>query len=281
MKSQLEQATVSALYYYPIKSCKGIAVATAQITETGILHDRELMVVNAETGEFFTQRELSKMALIAPHIKDGYLELTAPGMPALKIALQDEGKTINANVWGDICPSVDQGAEVAAWLGDFLGVKACLVKMRPDFNRPIDPNYALNPANQVSFADGYPFLLVSEESLADLNGRTGENLPMNRFRPNIVITGSGIAFGEDYIVRGKVGEINFNVVKPCARCKITTTDQITTEIGKEPLRTLATFRRGRGGGVFFGQNVIHENTGTLKIGDKLSVLELRDIPNWH
>jgi uncharacterized protein len=280
MKEQLNQAKITALYYYPIKSCKGIALDTAEISETGILHDRELLIVDAKTGEFYTQRELPKLALIAPRLENDYLELAAPNMPSLKVPLKATGETLTANIWGDEVQSVDQGDEAAEWLGDFLGVDARIVKMHQDFARRIDPAYALSAANQVSFADGYPFLLVSEESLADLNERMPEKLPMNRFRPNIVISGSGSGFGEDYIVRGKLGEIIFNVVKPCARCKITTTDQITTEVSKEPLRTLATFRRGRDGGVFFGQNIIHENTGMLKVGDSLEVFELRDKANW-
>jgi uncharacterized protein len=280
MKEQLEQATISGLYYYPIKSCKGIAVDTAQVIETGILHDRELLIVDAATNQFYTQRELPKMALLAPRIEDNYLELTAPNMPVLKIPLQAEGKPLTVTVWQSVCETVDQGETVAEWLGDFLGVKTRLVRMQNDFKRRIDPKFALDSENSVSFADGYPILLISEESLADLNSRMEVALPMNRFRPNIVISGSNVAFGEDYIVRAKLGEVIFKVVKPCARCQITTTDQITTEVGKEPLRTLATFRRGKGGGVLFGQNVIAENQGTLKVGDKLEVYEISDKMNW-
>jgi hypothetical protein len=276
MKTQLERAMISGLYCYPIKSCKGIALDTAQVVETGILHDRELMIVDATTNKFYTQRELPKMALIAPRIEDGHLELTAPNMPALKVMLQVEGKPVTATIFQSVCETVDQGEEVADWFGDFLSVKVRLVRMQEGFKRRINPKFALDPENHVSFADGYPISLISEESVADLNNRVSKALPMNRFRPNIVISGSEIAFGEDYISRAKLGEVVFQVVKPSERCQIITTDQVTTEVGKEPLRTLATFRRGKNGSVLFGQNVIAENQGMLKIGDKLEVYEVRD-----
>jgi uncharacterized protein YcbX len=145
--------------------------------------------------------------------------------------------------------------------------------MAENFQRRLDPKYALSSQDQVLFADGYPFLLISEESLEELNRRLDEPLPMNRFRPNIVIKGSGLPHTEDIIKRFRLGDVILNGVKPCARCKITTTDQETTLVGKEPLRTLATYRRGADGGVMFGQNLIPENKGMLRVGDSLKIVQ--------
>jgi uncharacterized protein YcbX len=147
--------------------------------------------------------------------------------------------------------------------------------MSPGFTRSVNPSYAVSESDQVGYADGFPFLLISEESLEDLNSRMAEPLPMNRFRPNIVIKGSGVPFIEDRIRQIKIGEIVFSIVKPCARCKITTTNQQTAEVGKEPLKTLATFRKVVRRGVMFGQNLIHENRGTLQVGDKVELLKLK------
>ncbi|MEI6046834.1 MAG: MOSC N-terminal beta barrel domain-containing protein [Chloroflexota bacterium] len=271
----LEQAAVVALFYYPIKSCGGRQVEQAEIDECGLKHDRELMLVDPATGAFITQRELPQMALIRPQIEQGLLRLEAPGMPVLELALVTEGVRLKAVVWSDQCDTVDQGDEVADWLGEFLRRKCRLVRMAPGFRRSVKPKYAQRAEDQVNFADGFPFLLASEESLTDLNQRLLEPLPMNRFRPNIVIAGSGLAYGEDFLKRITVGQITFRVVKPCVRCVITTTDQETAQRNKEPLKTLATYRQTEEGGVWFAQNLIHENLGTIGLGDKVKVLELK------
>ena len=275
VKAQVERATVTALYYYPVKSCAGIRLDEAEITETGIRHDRELMVVESGTNEFLTQRELPRMALIHPYIEGKNLRLTAPGMADLEIEMTFEGWAEPAKVWKVTVQALDQGVEAADWLSDFLKTPVRLVRMAPDYTRHVNPDYALQPGDHVGFADAYQFLLISEESLADLNRRLAEPLPMNRFRPNIVIAGSDLPFTEDYLRRFKLGSLVFQAVKPCARCAITTTNQATAAVSKEPLKTLATFRRGPKG-VMFGQNLIHENTGRLRVGAPLEVLQLRE-----
>ncbi len=275
LKDQLEQATVTGLFYYPVKSCAGIAVDEAVVDKYGIRHDRELMLIEAETGEQLTQRELSRMVFIKSQIEQGRLRLEAPGMSVLETAIIQTGQPVTARLWKEPYSAIDQGDKVARWFSEFLETDCRLVSKAPDYVRQVDQKRAVSEQDQVGFADGFPLLLLSEESLADLNGRMDEALPMNRFRPNIVISGSGVAFGEDQMKRITIGEVTFGVVKPCARCKITTTNQVTAEVGKEPLRTLATYRRGENGAVMFGQNIIHENLGTLKIGDKVNVLELR------
>jgi uncharacterized protein YcbX len=168
---------------------------------------------------------------------------------------------------------VDQGAEPAQWLTTFLGAPCRLVRMADDFVRATNPTYSVGLEGQLGFADGYPFLLTTEASLADLNSRMAVPLPMNRFRPNIVVTGSP-PFAEDGWQRIRIGGITFAVVKPCARCVITTVDQATAATAREPLRTLATFRQVQGKGVMFGQNLIHTAMGTIRVGDAMDVLEL-------
>lgn len=268
------EALVSALYCYPIKSCAGTALDEAAIDARGIRHDRELLVIDAATGRFLTQRELPRMALIAPRIADGALRATAPGMPALAAPIRREGATREVAVWRDRCPAVDQGADAARWFSDFLRHECRLVRMAEGFVRRVDPAYATADRDQVGFADGYPFLLLSEESLADLNRRLPEPLPTDRFRPNIVIAGGGAPYVEDRLARVRIGAVAFQVVKACARCAITTTDQATAQRGKEPLATLATYRRVERG-VLFGQNLIHEGPGTIRRGDRVAVLDRR------
>jgi len=265
--------TVTALYHYPIKSCAGIALTEAHLEPRGIRHDRELLIVDAATDTFLTQRELPRMALIAPQIAEQILRAHAPGMAELVLPIAEAGPTREVGIWRDRCRAVDQGDEAAAWLSAFLGRPCRLVRMDPDFVRPVDPTYAA-PGDQVGFADGFPCLLIAEESLADLNTRLNEPLPMNRFRPNIVIAG-GAAFGEDRVSRLRIGEVEFAAPKSCARCTITIVDQATGATGKEPLRTFATFRKAKRG-VMFGQNLIHAGVGTIRVGDRVEALEAKE-----
>ncbi len=261
--------TVAALYRYPIKSCAGTPLTEGAIDSRGFVHDRELMVIGNATGEFLTQREFPRLALIRPHLADGVVRVEAPGMGALTVPIAEAGPERPVVVWRDTCPAVDQGDAIAGWFGEFLGTDCRLVRLAPGYRRRVDPTFATSAADEVGFADGFPFLLIAEESLADLNGRLAEPLPMNRFRPNIVVRGGG-PFWEDRVGAFRIGEITFRCVKPCARCAITTTDQATAARGKEPLRTLATYRRGKRG-VLFGQNLIHDREGTIQVGDRLTV----------
>jgi uncharacterized protein YcbX len=169
-------------------------------------------------------------------------------------------------VWDDSCEATWVGERAAAWFTQFLGSACSLVHMAEQVVRPADPAFA-PPESRVSFADGFPFLLISEESLADLNGRLADPLPMNRFRPNLIVAG-GEPYAEDGWKEIQIGGVSLKVVKPCGRCVVTTTDQSTGERGQEPLRTLATYRR-RDGLVMFGQNVVHERPGRLRLGDRV------------
>ena len=262
---------ISALHWYPIKSCRGAPLAEAVVGARGIVGDRAFMVVDAD-GRFLTQRTLPQMALIEPHVDDHTLRLAAPDSPPLSVPILSRGLPRDVVVWRDSCAAIDQGDEAAEWLSAFLAVSCRLVRIADDMVRRVDPAFAVSGADQVGFADGYPFLLVTEDSLADLNGRLSTPLPMNRFRPSIVIRGAA-PYAEDTWKRIRMGGITFAVVKPCARCTITTVDQQTALSAQEPLRTLATYRQVQGRGVLFGQNLIHESTGVIRVGDAVEIVD--------
>ena len=262
---------VDGLYRYPVKSCGGASLPSATVGPRGIVGDRQWMVVD-DTGEFLTQREHHRMSLVRPHLTDdGLLELNAPGMPPLTVTPAIRHDRVDVSIWNDRCVAIDEGPTVAEWLSAFLDVRCRLVRFPDDATRRVDPEYA-GPNDQVGFADGFSFLLASCASLDDLNHRLASPLPMNRFRPNIVVSG-GEPFEEDRWKSIRIDRITFAVVKPCARCVTTTVDQQTGEASREPLRTLATFRNVPGRGVMFGQNLIHDQSGVLHVGAEVTVIE--------
>jgi uncharacterized protein len=270
---------VSALNVYPIKSCAGTALDVAQIGPRGIVHDRSFMLVDRE-GMLITQREQPRMALIRPTISaEGELTVQAPAMPALMIASNQNGPRYPVTVWGYTVDGIDQGDEMAQWFSGFLGIDCRLALFPNDAIRPVNPKYARSERDQVAFADGYPCLLISEASLADLNTRLERPLPMNRFRPNIVVSGTE-PYAEDTWRMIRIGEVTFDIVKPCDRCVITTTDQVTTQRGKEPLKTLARYRQATDNGVMFGQNLIYANTGTIRVGDRVEIIKKETAANF-
>jgi uncharacterized protein len=263
---------LSGLYVYPIKSCGGVAVEEWDVDERGLHHDRRWMLVG-ETGRFMSQRRYPRMALIGVRIEPGGLVVSAPGMPPLEVPFRlPDSKPLLTSVWEDLVESLPVGDEADRWFGEFLGVRCRLVHLPDESVRPVDPDYG-KAGDRVGLADGFPFLLISEGSLAELNTRLERPLPMDRFRPNLVVAGFE-PFAEDGWTQIRIGPIAFRVVKPCARCAITTVDQRKGTTGKEPLRTLATFRRS-GTKVLFGQNLIHDETGILRAGDPVEVLRVR------
>jgi uncharacterized protein YcbX len=263
---------LSGLYVYPIKSCGGIAAEEWDVDERGLRHDRRWMLVD-EANQFISQRELPRMALIGVRIDPDGLVVSAPGMPSLQVLfLPPEGHLLRAQVWDDVVETLPVGGGADRWFERFLGVKCKLVYLPEESVRPVDRDYG-RAGDQVGLADGFPFLLISESSLAELNARLEQPLPMDRFRPNLVIGGCD-PYAEDGWRVVRIGSITLRVVKPCARCAITTVDQSTATRGKEPLRTLATFRRS-GTKVLFGQNLVHDGTGVLRAGDPVEVLRAR------
>jgi len=261
-----ESLRVTGLHVYPIKSAAGLAPAMWDVDAFGLRYDRRWMVVDA-MGRMLSQRTHPRLALVRPAIGEGALRIETAGMPALEVPLAPAAAvTMPASIWDDTCEAVWTGERASRWFSDVLETDCSLVYMPETTVRPANTAYA-PPGHRVSFADAFAFLLISEESLADLNGRMPSPLPMNRFRPNLVISG-GAPFGEDDLSAFRIGTLPFRVVKPCDRCVLTTTDQATAERGVEPLRTLATYRR-RDGKVYFGQNVVHEGTGHLAVGEPL------------
>jgi uncharacterized protein YcbX len=263
---------LSGLHVYPIKSCGGIAVEEWEVDERGLRHDRRWMLVD-EAGCFVSQREVPRMALIRVRIEPGGLLVDAPDMPSLNVPFRPpDGKLRLARVWDDLVESRTVGDDADRWFSEFLDVGCKLVYLPDESVRPVDPTYG-RPGDRVGLADGFPFLLISEASLADLNARLEQPLPMNRFRPNLVVRGCE-PFAEDGWKVIRIGPITLRVVKPCARCATTTVDQESAVTGKEPLRTLARFRKV-GSKVLFGQNLIHDATGTLRAGASVEILQTR------
>lgn len=262
--------TLSTLIYYPIKACRGFEVPAARVERMGLEHDRRMMVVTPE-GQFLTQREFPRLALVTPTLQGDFLHLSAPGFDAIRVAVQSRGTTVSVNIWKSRgVQAVDQGEEAAQWFSEWLGAPVRLVHLAEGYLRRINEKYAINADDHTGFADGYPILLASEDSLADLNARLESPIPMNRFRPNVVVSGCE-PFAEDGWKRIRLGEVELAVVKPCARCVVTTFDKDTLVRSPEPLRTLSTFRRGPKG-VLFGMNVIPLAEGVISVGMPVEIL---------
>ncbi|MEP6997225.1 MAG: MOSC N-terminal beta barrel domain-containing protein [Betaproteobacteria bacterium] len=248
-------AKISALFIYPVKGCRGIALPLARVTERGLARDREWMVVDV-AGRFVTQRTEPRLASITTAITATALELGAPGAEPLQIPLDHAGIAGTVTVWGDTVPCIDQGPAAAAWLSARLNGIHRLVRFDPAARRRCNPEYAGASGAHTAFADGYPLLVLSEASLDDLNGRLAAPLRVDRFRPNLLLSGID-AYDEDYIDEIVSGEVALKMVKPCTRCEVTTIDQQTLERGAEPLRTLAGYRHNALlDGIAFGMNAI-------------------------
>jgi uncharacterized protein YcbX len=263
---------LSEILTYPVKSCKGISLPKALIEMRGIALDRRWMLIDIQ-NRFISQRENPLLALIEVKIQDGFLQFDAPEMPALRIR-QDEYSVLGTavTIWGDICEAFQVSAEADSWFSSFLASPCRLVYMPESTERQVDTDYAPRGIF-TGFSDAFPFLLITEGTLAELNSRLGVPVPMSRFRPNLVISGAE-PFAEDTWRTIRIGEIIFEVAKPCARCVLTTIDQDTAEKGKEPLATLTAYRK-QNNRVLFGQNLYTLQVGELKVGYKVEVLELK------
>jgi uncharacterized protein YcbX len=262
--------TVSNLIYYPIKACRGVEVESSCVERMGLEHDRRMMVVTPE-GEFLTQREYPRLALVTPKLRDGLLELSAPSYDSIQLGIQTSGTPRPVNVWKSKgVHAIDQGEEAAQWFSDWLGTPVRLVHFADGYLRRVNEEYAVNENDHTGFADGYPILLTSGEGLQDLNSRLESPVPMNRFRPNLVVKGCE-PFAEDTWNRIRIGNVELAVVKPCARCEVTTIDKETLEQSKEPLKTLGKYRKHRLGAIF-GQNVIPLSEGRIQLGMSVTVL---------
>ncbi|MDN3203117.1 MOSC domain-containing protein [Algoriphagus sediminis] len=265
MQSQLK---VSGLFIYPIKSLGGISLDSIEVQEAGFKYDRRWMLVD-QNGMFITQRKHPKLALLKTKLEHDGLVVSQKDDPNHKLKINFSDQAIAKKrvvIWDDEVESDLLSPEYSKWFSAFLGFQVDLVKMPKDGQRPVDPKYAEKREN-VSFADGMPYLIIGEEALNDLNGRLEKPVPMDRFRPNIVFSG-GSAFEEDSWSYVRIGGVKFKVVKPCARCVLTTVNQDTGQTGKEPLKTLSTYRNF-GNKVLFGQNALALESGKVSVGDQI------------
>lgn len=271
---------VSALHVYPVKSLRGISTPEAVVEPWGLAGDRRWALVDTRTMRVVTQRDEPRLALVTALAgADGGLRLSAPGMPPAEVAVPGWAPLETVRIFAgkvDVLPADDAAG---AWFADYLGgLPVRLVHLDdPAVRRPVDPDWS-RPGDMVSLADGFPLLLTTTASLDRLNELIAEGdrphegpLPMSRFRPNAVIDGTG-AWAEDDWRRVRIGEVLFRVAKPCARCVVTTNDQDSARRGGEPLRTLAR-HRNFGTKLLFGQNLIPEHSGTLRVGDALTRVE--------
>ncbi|MFO1395830.1 MAG: MOSC N-terminal beta barrel domain-containing protein [Burkholderiales bacterium] len=257
-------ATLPSLHLYPVKGCRGIDIASATVAVTGLAHDgvgdREWMLVDRD-GRFVTQREHPRLALVQVAIHDGALTFTTPDSRPLRVAPPAaDAPSREVVVWHSQVLGRDAGNAAAQMLSTWLGLDVRLVRFDRTRARPCNPEYAGDSGAHTFFADGYPLLVIGESSLAELNERMAARgepaLPMNRFRPNLVVRGLP-PFAEDHLSTLRIGDVELTPVKPCVRCQVTTTDQATAAVGIEPLRTLGGFRMDeRFGGVTFGMNAV-------------------------
>ena len=257
---------VAGLWAYPVKGLRGIPLDTVLVEPWGFENDRRWMVVD-EAGRALTQRECPRLATLAATPVTGGLALSADASPGLHLTDDGSRPRTTVQVWGDEVPAADCGDEAARWLRERLSLPCRLAHMDQARARPVDHRYG-RPGDCVSFADGYPVQLTSDTSLAALNGRLQHRVGMERFRPNLVVSGAA-AWAEDGWRDVRVGPVVFRAVKRCSRCIVVTVDQRSGERPDrtEPLRTLGMMRRDDQGRITFGQNLIPDTTGVIRIGD--------------
>lgn len=259
------QKQLSEIWIYPVKSLAGIRIKQARVLEKGLEHDRRFMLVDHD-NRFITQREYPELALFDTEISDNLLCITHRlNKQAITLPLRPpESKTVTASIWNDAVSVSEVDVQASAWFSDQLKF-TCRLVFFPEKNlRPVDHAYAIGN-EQVSLADGYPFLIIGQASLDDLNARLAEPVEINRFRPNFVFTG-GEPYEEDTWKNFSIGTVRFAGVKNCARCVLTTVNPATGTKGVEPLRTLSGYRRINGK-VYFGQNAVALAQGVIYEGD--------------
>jgi len=259
--------TLSALYRYPVKSCHGDALTQAAVSPFGLPFDRHWMLATA-AGRMVTGRDLPRIVLLHAAPDDTGVTLTAPGMPPLRVETTSLAECAPASVWRDDFPALTGNAEADAWVSEFLGEPLRLFYIGATSARRVRNR----PDNPLTFADGFPLLLATTESLDTLSGWVGRPMDMARFRPNLVVSGAE-AFAEDHWQRLRIGDVEFALVKPCERCVFTTVDPHSGEksLDQEPLRALGKHRKTEAG-VLFGVNVIAEGSGEISVGMPVEVI---------
>ncbi|MFG2950324.1 MOSC domain-containing protein [Streptomyces adustus] len=273
----MEKADLRSIHVHPVKAFRALSLREAVVEPWGLAGDRRWVLID-DGGKVVTQRQQPRLAMAAAELVPGGVRLSAPGSEALTVPEPEPAGTVPVEIFGDKVEGVLAGPDAHAWCSAFLDADVRLVHMDdPAVRRPVDPGFAL-PGETVSFADGFPLLVTTTASLDALNtliaqGRHAAEgpLPMNRFRPNLVVSGTE-PWAEDGWRRIAVGEVVFRVAKKCARCVVTTTDQTTAQRGKEPLHTLGRHRR-IDNGLIFGQNLVPQSPGTLRVGDPVTILD--------
>lgn len=263
---------LSAIYRYPVKSTAAESLAEAEVQARGLAGDRRWMVVDPE-GQFLTGRKHPQLVQLSARLNASGLTLSHALQGAVQITTPEPGAARRTvEVWSEPVSALDAGELAAEFLSALLGQPARLVYMDAAARRLVDPKYA-QPGDEVSFADGFPLLLISQAALEQLNKRAAHPVPMQRFRPNLVIEGCG-PHAEDGWRRIRIGAVEFELAKPCVRCVFTTVDPQTASFDSagEPLATLKHYRRGPKG-ITFGQNLIARGEGKLHLGDPVSILE--------
>jgi hypothetical protein len=265
----MSKLVLSEIWIYPIKSLSGVRLQNASVRPKGLELDRRWMLID-ESGRFLTQREHPQMALLKTSLQhDGLMVMDKKGREIdVPINAYNSQQKLKAQIWDDEVEVYEVSNKHNEWFSDAMECKCKLVFFPESNDRPVDPDYALNQEH-VSLADGYPYLIIGQSSLDDLNSRLNEPVPINRFRPNFVFTG-GEPFVEDNWRNFTIGKTRFAGVKPCARCVLITVDHITAKKSNEPLATLATYRK-KGNKINFGQNVVAIDHHEIKEGDEIIV----------
>ena len=256
--------TIMELAIYPVKSCRQLQVKRCLVDSFGFSGDRR-WVLSDTNGRFITQRRHPELVLVSVKVTSTGITLSAPGLDCLEISIPvfESSRQYAVSVWNDSCHGLDAGQNASDWFSQYLRTNCRLIYMHDSFVRSVDPKYA-GAGHRVGFADGFPFLLISEASLADLNARLDSSVSMTRFRPNIVVAGCD-PYEEDQWDSFTVGAIRFECVKDCSRCVMTTIDTRTAKKTSFPLSVLAEYRR-KDNGVIFGQNLIHHGEGMIEVG---------------
>jgi uncharacterized protein len=260
---------VSQLYIYPIKSLAGIAMTTSKVTDRGLEYDRRWMIVD-ENNRFISLREQPKMTLLHPEIIEGGIKVNAIEY-GQSISIQKDNhkpELIDVTIWNATVQAHEYPTEINEWFSQILNTSCRLVYMPDNSTRPVDTDTGYHPEGKItSFSDAYPFLMLSEESMADLNSRFDEPMSILRFRPNIVITG-GEPYMEDQLEDFVINDVQFTGLENCGRCGIPNVDPSNATIGKDPLVTLSKYRL-RNKQIEFGRNIVHTGLGSIHIGDPL------------
>ncbi len=261
---------LSEIYIYPVKSLGGISVDSAIVEARGLKYDRRFLLVD-ENNMFMTQRVYPQLTLLKLSFgENGFKVLNTQNNSHTIISFESDSKeNISVTIWDDVCSAVRVSKELDDWFSTAINKKCSLVYMPDDEKRIVEKKY-INEEHIVSFADAYPFLIIGQSSLDDLNSRLDKPIPMNRFRTNFVFTG-GKPYEEDNWKDFRIGDLSFKAVKPCARCVITTTNQDTAERSVEPLRTLSEYRKINNK-VMFGMNLVCKQTRSVSVGNEIRLI---------